>query len=50
MVADAIAEATGAGTAMFHTCHNVSPEELEQGETYVTIMEGNLERLREHLT
>ena len=27
-----------------------SPEELEQGETYVTIMEGNLERLREHLT
>ena len=50
LVADAIAEATGAGTAMFHTCHNVSPEELEQGETYVTIMEGNLERLREHLT
>ena len=49
LVADAIAEATGAGTAMFHTCHNVSPEELEQGETYVTIMEGNLERLREHL-
>ena len=49
LVADAIAEATGAGTAMFHTCHNVSPEELEQGETYVTIMEGNLKRLREHL-
>ena len=49
LVADAIAEAAGAGTAMFHTCHNVSPEELERGETYVTIMEGNLERLREHM-
>lgn len=49
LVADAIAEAAGAGTAMFHTCHNVSPDELERGETYVTLMEGNLERLREHL-
>ena len=28
LVADAIAEAAGAGTAMFHSCHNVSPEEL----------------------
>ena len=49
LVADAIAEAAGAETAMFHTCHNVSPEELERGATYVTIMEGNLERLREHM-
>ena len=49
LVADAIAEAAGAGTAMFHTCHNVSPEELERGATYVTIMEGNLERLQEHM-
>ena len=44
-----IAEAAGAGTAMFHTCHNVSPEELARGETYVTLMRGNLERLRAHL-
>ena len=49
LVADAIAEAAGAGTAMFHTCHNVSPEELARGETYVTLMRGNLERLRAHL-
>ena len=46
---DAIAEAAGAGTAMFHTCHNVSPEELARGETYVTLMRGNLERRRAHL-
>ena len=28
----------------------VSPEELAGGETYVTLMEGNLERLRERMT
>ena len=50
LVADAIAEAAGAGTAMFHTCHNVSPNELAGGETYVTLMRGNLERLRAHLS
>ena len=49
VVADAIAEAAGAGTAMFHPCHNVSPNELAGGETYVTLMRGNLERLRAHL-
>ena len=49
LVADAIAEAAGAGTVMFHTCHNVSPQELERGETYVTLMRGNLERLRQHM-
>ena len=49
LVADAIAEAAGAETAMFHTCHNVSPNELAGGETYVTLMRGNLERLRAHL-
>ena len=46
LVADSIAEATGTETAMFHTCHNVSREELESGATYVSLMEGNLERLR----
>nr|WP_302647977.1 metal ABC transporter substrate-binding protein [uncultured Dysosmobacter sp.] len=50
LVADAIAEAAGAETAMFHTCHNVSPDELAGGETYVTLMRGNLERLRAHLS
>ena len=49
LVADSIAEAAGAETAMFHTCHNVSRAELEAGETYVTLMRGNLARLREHL-
>ena len=49
LVADSIVEAAGVKTAMFHTCHNVSPEELESGATYVSLMEQNLESLRENL-
>lgn len=46
LVADSIAEATGTKTAMFHTCHNISPQELEAGETYLSLMERNLETLK----
>ena len=46
LVADSIAEATGRETALFHTCHNVSREEIEAGETYLTLMERNLETLK----
>lgn len=49
LVADSIAEAAGADTALFHTCHNVSAEDLENGATYISLMEGNLERLRQHM-
>ena len=47
LVADSIAEATGTQTALFHTCHNVSAEDLAAGATYVSLMERNLETLRE---
>ena len=47
LVADCIAEATGTRTAMFHTCHNVSKAEIESGATYVSLMERNLEALRQ---
>lgn len=46
LVADSIAEADGVSTAMFHSCHNVSQKELDDGATYVSLMEGNLEMLR----
>lgn len=49
LVADGIAEAAGVETAQFHTCHNVSREELEAGETYLSLMRANLEALREHM-
>ena len=48
LVADSIAEATGTRTAMFHTCHNVAREELENGATYLSLMKGNLETLRQY--
>lgn len=50
LVADSIAEATGAHTAMFHTCHNVSATELSEGATYVSLMEQNLKTLRENFS
>ena len=49
LVADSIAEATGTQTAMFHTCHNISPDDLANGETYVSLMQRNLDTLREAL-
>ena len=49
LVADSIAEAAGAETAMFQTCHNVSRQEIEEGATYLSLMEGNLETLRMYM-
>ena len=46
LVADSIAEATGRQTALFHTCHNVSRQEIEAGETYLSLMKRNLETLK----
>ena len=48
LVADSIAEAAGAETAMFHTCHNVTQAEMDGGATYLSLMRGNLETLRVH--
>ena len=46
LVADSIAEATGRQTAMFHTCHNVTRAEMDNGATYLSLMEENLETLK----
>ena len=46
LVADSIAEAAGAASARFHTCHNVAKRDLEAGATYLSLMEGNLASLR----
>lgn len=48
-IADRIAEATGAGTAMLHSCNNVSRAELESGATYVSLMRQNLDTLKQAL-
>ncbi len=49
IIADQIAAETGASALLLHTCHNVSREELDRGETYVSLMRRNLENLKKGL-
>lgn len=46
LVADSIAEATGAKTAQFNSCHNVSAKQMKGGATYVSLMRENLKMLK----
>ncbi len=48
-IAKAISEATGAEIKLFHSCHNVSLQEWEEGATYLSLMNQNAERLEEAL-
>ena len=48
-VANLIAHETGAKMLLLHGAHNVSKNELNSGVTYISIMRGNLDRLREGL-
>lgn len=45
-VADTLCSQTGAQALMLHSCHNVSKEDLDNGETYVSLMRKNLENLK----
>lgn len=44
-----LAEETGAQLRLFHGCHTVSWEEIEAGATYVSLMQQNVEALKEAL-
>ncbi len=48
-IAAAISEATGAKMLLFHSCHNLSKEEKENGASYLSLMEQNLENLKQGL-
>lgn len=48
-IAGIISEETGAEPLLFHSCHNVTKEEEQQGITYLSLMEQNVEHLREGL-
>lgn len=48
--ADAISEVTGAKQLLFHSCHNLSIEDFENGTTYIDIMKTNLENIKEALS
>ena len=41
---------TGCAMRLFHSCHNVSRDEFEAGVGYLSLMNGNLENLREALS
>ncbi len=46
-IADTIQNETGAKKLLFHSCHNISNEEFEDGATYLTLMKQNLINLTE---
>ncbi len=48
--ADIITEATGAKKLLFHSLHNVSMEDFENGKTYIDIMKTNRDNLKEALS
>ena len=49
LIADSIAEATGAETALLHSCHNVSKEDIINGTSYLSLMDRNFIALKEAL-
>jgi zinc transport system substrate-binding protein len=48
-IAKTICESTGAKNLLFHTCHNVSSDELKSGKSYLTLMADNALNLKEAL-
>ena len=48
-IAKAIAEATNADVKEFYSCHNLTAKQFADGETYLSLMEKNVETLREVL-
>lgn len=45
-VGRSIAAETGARLLLFHSCHNLSKDEFERGETYLSLMRQNAENLK----
>ncbi|MDD2979334.1 MAG: metal ABC transporter substrate-binding protein [Hespellia sp.] len=48
-MAEAIADATGAREETFYSCHNISADDWNNGETYLSLMEKNVETLKDAL-
>ena len=44
-----ICEETGAKPLLFHSCHNISKEEWDNGASYLSLMEQNAANLEEGL-
>lgn len=48
-IADSICEATGATKLKLNSCHNLTNDEMQAGETYLSIMKNNVENLSKAL-
>ncbi|MBO5460337.1 MAG: zinc ABC transporter substrate-binding protein [Ruminococcus sp.] len=48
-ISQAIAEATGTEVKVFYSCHNLSAEQFEAGENYLSMMQENVNTLKEAL-
>lgn len=48
-MADSICEATGAKKRLLHSCHNVTKQDFDHHATYLSLMEQNVEVLKEAL-
>lgn len=45
-VAKTISEETGVPVYLLHSCHNLSKEDFEKGETYLSLMKSNAENIK----
>lgn len=48
-MADVVCEDTGCAKLLFHSCHNVSADDMKNGVTYLELMRMNLETVKEAL-
>lgn len=48
-IARAVAAETGVKMLLLHSCHNVSSDEMDRGETYLSLMRQNYQNLKEAL-
>lgn len=48
-IAGSVADATGAKNLTLHSCHNLTKNELEKGEDYISMMKKNIDSLKEAL-
>lgn len=48
-IADTICESTGAKKLLLHSCHNITSDDFSKGISYLDLMNGNAENLREAL-
>lgn len=48
-LADVLAEDSGLDVVEFHSCHNITADDFAAGETYVSLMESNLQTLEKVL-